>query len=45
MWTAKKVVKKIGEQYTDEEMIVAIPGQQIEQVAKNLLKLGSVKEN
>lgn len=41
---AKKAVKMIGEQYTDEELIVAIPGQQIKQVAENLTKLGSVKE-
>ncbi len=41
---AKKAVQVIGEKYTNEEMIVAIPGQMIEQVAKNILKLGSVKE-
>ncbi len=41
---AKKAVRKIGEQYTDEELIVAIPGQHIEQVARNLLELGSIKE-
>lgn len=41
---AKKAVRGIGEKYTDEEMIVAIPGQMIQQVARNLTKLGSVKE-
>lgn len=41
---AKKAVRSIGERYTDEEMIVAIPGQMIKQVAKTILKLGSVKE-
>ncbi|MEJ8543422.1 DUF169 domain-containing protein [Methanothermobacter wolfeii] len=41
---AKKAVKMIGEEYTDEELIVTIPGQQINQVAENLTKLGSVKE-
>lgn len=41
---AKKAVRGIGEKYTDEEMIVAIPGQMIQQVAMNILKLGSVKE-
>lgn len=41
---AKKAVKSIGEEYTDEELIVAIPGQSIGKVAQNLLRLGSVKE-
>lgn len=41
---AKKAVKMIGEQYTDEELIIAIPGHRIEEVAENLTKLGSVKE-
>lgn len=41
---AKKAVRGIGEKYTDEEMIVAIPGQKIRQIAEDILKLGSVKE-
>ena len=40
---ARKAVKQIGKEYTDEELIVAIPGHQIKQVAENLTKLGSVK--
>jgi uncharacterized protein (DUF169 family) len=36
---AKKAIRGIGEKYTDEEMIVAIPGQMIQQVTKNLTKL------
>lgn len=41
---AKKAVQCIGQKYTDEEMIVAIPGHMIQQVAKNILKFGYVKE-
>lgn len=41
---AKKAVRGIGEKYTDEELIVAIPGHMIKQVAKDITKLGSVKE-
>lgn len=41
---AKKAVRGIGEKYTDEELIVAIPGQMIQQVAENITKLGSIKE-
>lgn len=40
----KKLCKQLEKKYADEELIVAIPGQFIKQVAEDLPKLGSVKE-